>query len=179
VKVVINDRTEAVPAGVRTYAERKLGRLGRHFDRVLLAEVEFSPEANRNSNANCTVQIKVHMDGRRHPLATAHETAAHTREALDLALDKVDRQVVKFKEKIKDRKHIAAPAEIMVPDEPDRQSPGLVRTTARVRPMTLDQAERALDEGKLAFLLFREEDSGEIRVCYRRRDGNLAVIEPL
>jgi putative sigma-54 modulation protein len=179
VKVVINDRTEAVPVGVHTYAERKLDRLGRHFDRVILAEVEFCQDARRNSNPPCTVQITVHLDGRRHPLATARETAIRPREALDLALDKVDRQVLKLKEKIKDHKGAPATGEIFVEQEAPAPAPGLERVTLRVRPMTLDQAEAALAASELPFHLFRDEDSGEIQVCYRRPDGGLTVVEPL
>jgi ribosome hibernation promoting factor len=181
VKVVINDRTEAVPAGVRTYAERKLDRLARHFDRVLSAEVEFCQDARRfrNGHPPYTVQITVHMDGRRHPLATAHEMAPRPRVALDLALDKVDRQVVRLKEKIKGRKRPALAERLREADGPVRQNGGLRRRPLQVQPMTLEQAESQLRSAKLPFFLFREEDSGDLRVCYRRPDGGLSVIEPI
>jgi putative sigma-54 modulation protein len=177
VKVVISDRTEIVPIRVREHAERKLDRVGRHFDRVSTAEIEFSQESKRSSL--CTCQITVHVDGRRAPLATARETAARAQEALDLALDKVDRQVVKLKEKIKSRKG-AGPAIDGFPadDDPDAAGP-LEREIVRVRPMTLEEAEAELDASDRPFHLFRDEDSGDLLLCYRRADGGLTVVEPL
>jgi len=50
------------------------------------------------------------MDGRRHAVATAREADLDRQTALDLGLDKVDRQVIKLKEKIKERKRPAQPA---------------------------------------------------------------------
>jgi putative sigma-54 modulation protein len=183
VKVVINDRTEAVPTEVRTYAERKLDRLGRHFDRVLSAEVEFCRESNRHTSASCTAHITVQMDGRKHPMATASETAARPREALDLALDKVDRQVLKLKEKIKERKKGGVPAagDSLLGEEQTDQARrgGLERVTVRARPMTIEQAETALSESESPFLVFRDEDSGELQIGFRRDDGGFTVVEPL
>ncbi len=101
VKVVVHDRTEELPARIRTYAEQRLHRVARHFDRVVEAEVEFARESGRGPSSFCAVQIIVRMDGRRLPLAQAREVAPDPKAALDVALDKVDRQVVKLKEKVK------------------------------------------------------------------------------
>ena len=101
---MVHDRTGELPDRLRTYAERKLVRLSRHFDRVLAAEVEFKPEKRRSQDPAHVVTITVHMDGRRHPVASAREADLSRQTALDLALDKIDRQVVKLKEKIKERK---------------------------------------------------------------------------
>jgi putative sigma-54 modulation protein len=179
VKVVINDRTEAVPSEVREYAERKVDRLGRHFDRVSSAEVEFSPESKRNPLAAVSCQITVHIAGRRHPLATARETAGRHLEALDLTLDKVDRQVVKLKEKIKGHKRVGVGADLFPPDDDGEVGGGLERGIVRVRQMTLEEAEAALDASHRPFQLFREEDTGDLLLCYRRPDGGLTVVEPL
>src|SRR5439155_7165369 len=110
VKVVVHDRTEELPARVRAYAEQRLLRVARHFDRVVEAEVEFETESRRGASTFCAVQINVRMDGRRHPLAQAREKGTDPKATLDLALDKVDRQVVRLKEKIKvEKKRPAAP----------------------------------------------------------------------
>jgi len=173
---VIHDRTEQASARLRSYAERKLSRLSRHFDRVLDAQVELTREAARTNS--WTVQIVVHMDGRKHPLAQARETAADVQSALDLAIDKVDRQVVKLKEKIKiERKRPggngAGGADVRERD------PGPERIRLRLRPESLADAEAALAGNARGFHIFLDEDSGEIAVCYRRPDGGLAVIEPV
>src|SRR2546429_9588639 len=76
VKVVVHDRTEELPARVRAYAEQRLLRVARHFDRVVEAEVEFETESRRGARTFCAGQINVRMGGRRHPPAQAREKGA-------------------------------------------------------------------------------------------------------
>lgn len=177
VKVVVHDRTEGVPVQVRAYAEDRLRRVARHFDRIVEAEVEFAKEAGRRARPDCEVQITVRMDGRRHPLAQARERATDARAALDLALDKVDRQVVRLKEKIRVEKKRVSAHEGDGDGEPEILSIGLERIRMRLRPQTLAEAEAALDVAPHPFYVFLDEGSGEVNVCFRRNNGGLAVIE--
>jgi putative sigma-54 modulation protein len=181
VRVVVHDRTDELPARVREYAEKRLLRVGRHFDRVVEAVVDFARESRRDGSRFCAVSITVHMDGRRHPLAQARETGPDVKAVLDGALDKVDRQVVKLKEKIKiEKKRSAALAAL--PDEEDEDTPrdlGPERFRMKLRPQTPADAEAALAESAHPFYVFLDESSGEIQICYRRRDGGLTIVEPV
>ena len=177
VKVVVHDRTEELPARVRTYAEQRLVRVARHFDRVVEAEVEFEKESRRGSSPFCMVQINVRMDGRRHPLAQARERGTDAKAALDLALDKVDRQVVKLKEKIKIEKK--RPAAVVDEERGRERDPGPERIRLKLRPESIADAEAALDTADQPFYVFLDEASGAVNVCFRRADGGLAVIEPV
>jgi putative sigma-54 modulation protein len=176
VKVVVHDRTEGLPARVREYAEQRLLRVERHFDRVVEARVEFETESRRGASQFCAVQIIVRMDGRRHPLVQARETGTDPRTALDLTLDKVDRQVVKLKEKIKVEKKRPA---IEMPPEAEERDPGPERIRVKLRPESLADAIAALDTARHPFYVFLDEESGAVNVCFRRPDGGLAVIEPV
>lgn len=176
VKVVVHDRTERQSQRVRTYAEQRLLKVGRHFDRVMEADVDIARESRRGANSACSVQITVRMDGRRHAVAQARETGSDVRKALDLALDKVDRQVVRLKEKIKLQKKRVAVAALAADEERERD-PGPRRTRMWLRPQTLAEAEAALASADHPFYVFLDESSGDVNVCYRRRDGGLGVIE--
>jgi ribosome hibernation promoting factor len=175
---VVHDRTGELPERLRTYAERKLVRLSRHFDRVLDAEVEFKPERRRSQDPAHVVTITVHMDGRRHPVASAREADLDRHAALDLALDKIDRQVTKLKEKIKERKRPSAENAAPVALKVSGNGPARIRL--KLRPESLQEAEAVLrrDDGQ-HFHLFLDEDTGGIQLVYRRQDGSLAVIEPV
>src|SRR5438034_954636 len=103
----LHDRTDGLAPELREYAQRKLTRLARHFGKVAEAEVEFAEEAKRSGRATFVCRIHVQVDGRRTPALSAHERGVDAQAALDMALDKIDRQVVKLKEKRtlrKDRK---------------------------------------------------------------------------
>jgi len=178
---VVHDRTEGLPAGVREYAEKRLLRVGRHFDRVVEADVEVEKESRRDGSPFCSVQITVQMGGRRHPVAQAREKGPDVKAVLDRTLDKVDRQVVKLKEKIKIEKKRAAalaarPAE---EDEGAERDPGPRRIRMKLRPQTAAEAEVALSDSAHPFYVFLDEGSGEINICYRRGDGVIAIVEPV
>ncbi len=180
-KVVLHDRTDGLGQEVLEVAQRKLTRLERHFGKVVDAEVEFSEERKRSGLSTTVCRINLHLDGRRTPVLYARERGADAQSALDLALDKIDRQVVAFKEKVTHRKHATSP--LRVPDEraaagPAR-SPEPERMRLKLRPMSVSEASSELLADSQPFLVYVDEDSGEIQIMVRRADGSLAVIEPV
>lgn len=181
VKVVLHDRTNGLGQEVREGAQRKLTRLERHFGKVLDAEVEFSEERKQSDLTTFVCRITVHLDGRRAPVLYASERGTDPLAALDVALDKIDRQVVAFKEKVTHRRHAASPVrvpdEIEVDDAPRSSEPE--RTRLKLRPMSVGEASSELLADSQPFLVYLDEDSGEIQIMVRRADGSLAVIEPV
>ena len=181
-KVVLHDRTDGLGQEVRESAERKLARLERHFGKVAEADVDFSEERKRSGLATIVCRINIHMDGRRTPVLSAHERGADALSALDLALDKIDRQVVKFKEKVISRKQALSPVRVPPQDGQDwneTRSPEPERIRLKLRPMTISEAVAELEADSQPFYVFLDEDSGAIQILARRADGSMAVIEPI
>ena len=181
-KVVLHDRTEGLPPELREYAQRKLSRLARHFEKVAEADVEFSEERKRSGLAISVCRINVHLDGRRAPVLTAHESGADPQSALDLALDKIDRQVVKFKEKVTRRKKVgqAAVRTVVAPEPGAKEGsdePDWIRM--KLHPISIREAIDALESDGQSFHVFQNEDSGAIQIAFRRADGSVGVIEPI
>lgn len=179
-RVVLNDRTAGLRPELKEYAQRKLERLARHFGRVADAEVDFSEEAKRFGLEMNVVRINVHVDGRRAPVLSAHERGPDAQAALDLALDKIDRQVVKLKERRTRRKQATSPVRVP-PEEPAPRprttEPERLRMT--LKPEPLAQVVEQLEADGQAFHVYLDENSGEIQIAYRRDDGSVAVIEPI
>jgi ribosomal subunit interface protein len=180
--VLVHDRTDGVPSRLVDYAEQRLLRLGRHFDRVQEVAVEFEDESRRSANRSCVVRITVRTDGHRHPVAHAAETGPEARAALDMALDKVDRQVVKLKEKIKiERKRasqLAGDPDVEDDQEDQLERRGeLERIRLRLQPESVEDAEAALAAGRNPCYVFLDEGTGMVNVCFRRPDGGLTVLE--
>jgi putative sigma-54 modulation protein len=180
VKVVLHDRTEGVGQEVRENAERKLARLERHFGKVADADVDFSEERKRSGLATIVCRINIHLDGRRTPVLSAHERGADALSALDLALDKIDRQVVKYKEKVTHRKKPVSPVRVPAQEAGDEpRSPEPERIRMKLKPMSIADAVAELEADGQAFHVFLDEDSGAIEIVARRADGSVAVIEPI
>ena len=179
-KVVLHDRTNGLGQEVRDVAQRKLTRLARHFGRVAEAEVEFSEERKRSGLSTTVCRITLHLDGRRAPVLHARERGADPQSALDLALDRIDRQVVAFKEKVTHRKQSASPVRVP-PDEGggQRRSAEPERLRLKLKPMSEAEAISELQADSQPYVVYLDEDSGEIQILVRRADGSLAVIEPI
>lgn len=89
-----------VTPAIRSYVETKLDRLERHFDRITNINVILTVEKQRQK-AESTVRIsggEVFADSESDDLYAA----------IDMLVDKLDRQLIKQKEKIKDRKQRSA-----------------------------------------------------------------------
>ena len=178
-KVVLHDHTGALAPELHDYAQRKLTRLERHFGRVADAEVDFTEERKRSGLATSVCRINVHLNGRRSPVLTARERGADAQAALDMAIDKIDRQVVKEKEM---RSHRKQPVSLVrvPPEEPaPTRSPEPERIRMKLKSETEVEALRELEADGQTFRVFLDEDSGEIEIVFRRADGSIAIIEPV
>ena len=179
-KVVLHDRTNGLAQEVRELTHRKLTRLEHHFVKVLDAEVEFSEERKRSGLSSTICRINLHLDGRRTPVLHARERGADPQSALDLALDRIDRQVVAFKEKVTHRKHSASPVRVPpAENRPAQRSSEPERLRLKLRPMSEAEAISELLADSQPLVVYLHEDSGEIQILVRRADGSLAVIEPV
>ena len=178
-KVVLHDRTHGLGQEVRETAQRKLTRLERHFGRVLEAEVEFS-EKRRSSDLTWFVcRIHLRLDGHRAPVLHAMERGGDPQTALDLAMDKIDRQVVAFKEKVTHRRQPSSPVRVPPAPQARARAEEPERLRLKVRPMSVTEASAELMADSQPFLVYVDEDSGELQIMVKRADGSLAVIEPV
>ncbi len=92
---------EVTPA-LREYIETKLERITRHFDNVIGVTVMLVVDANIEKEKRQRAEINVHMRGKDlHVESEAQDMYA----AIDLLMDKLDRQVLKHKDKIQDHQH--------------------------------------------------------------------------
>jgi putative sigma-54 modulation protein len=179
VKVVLHDRTNGLGQEVRDLVQRKLSRLDRHFGKVIEAEIEFS-EKHRSSDLSWFVcRIHLRLDGHRAPVLHALERGADPQTAFDLAMDKIDRQVVAFKEKVTHRRQPVSPVRVPVAPSPPPRPAEPERMRLKVRPMSVSDASAELLADSQPFLVYLDEDSGELQIMVKRADGSLAVIEPV
>ena len=94
---------EVTPA-IREYVQSKLERIKRHFDHVIdiavILTVDKLPEKEKRQKA----EINLHLRGKDlHVESMAHDLYA----AIDALVDKLDRQVIKYKTKLQDHQHDA------------------------------------------------------------------------
>lgn len=93
-KISITGRHTKLSDALRTYADKKLSKLDRHNDLVTTADVVMTVEGERN-----VVEVIAHLKGGKPRVAKAEHDDMYA--ALDLLVEKIDRQLVRHKEKVK------------------------------------------------------------------------------
>ena len=181
-EILIQAKKSAADPQMKAYAQAKLEKLTRHFDHILQARMELDTEKNKSLESMKVAELTVHVTGRTGNILKAVQSAEHMNEAVDLVIDKMDRQIRHHKEKLKDHrrsKSAAVIAQSSVGSAATAVRPNGVARIKRfkMRPMTEDQAREEMDELGHAFFLFLNEDSQELNLLYRRHDGTLGMLE--
>ncbi len=172
-KIEFTGRQTGVPDDVRQLAERKLQKVGKLLPSLTRAHVILSADKHRQ-----VAEVSVHS--RQLDLA-AVDVSNDPRLSVSGAIEKLLRQAQRQHAKRRERKGAESPRLPPVAPEPggDGRAPRIVRSRrVAVRPMTLDEA--ALEMGARAdgVLVFRDAATERMNVLFRRRDGNLGLIEP-
>lgn len=151
--------------------QRKLSKFERIFDADADAVVTVTLEKNRQ-----TVEITVRQRGM---IYRAESTAAEMNEALDDVISALGRQIRKNKTRLERTKKVQR-FELVDEyyDEPDEEIEIAKRKTFRVETMHVDEAILQMNMLGHNFYMFRDDESGELNVVYKRRDGRYGVIEP-
>jgi putative sigma-54 modulation protein len=166
-----------VTPALRAHVEDHFQKIDHIFnDTTARAHVIIEVEKNRQIG-----EVLVHW--RDHTL-TATDTNADMYLALTRAIAKIEKQALKLKKKIIDRKQGAKRISAVAP-QPDGQldaSPATPRIVSarryNVKPMTAEEAAMQLTSETDQFLVFRDADTNRVGVLYKRKDGNFGLIEP-
>jgi putative sigma-54 modulation protein len=179
-RLQVKGKNVEVSEAIRTYAEEKLGRLERQLADPTRVELELAVERNPSIADNHVAEATIWTKG---PVLRAKEASADMRASIDLLVDKLERQVSRYREKRRGhrRDNGPAPAEqqssYVATDE--EGGPVIVKTKQfALNPMTAEEAVLQLELVGHDFFVFRNSESGEINVVYRRRDGGYGLIEP-
>jgi len=164
---------------LKAYAEEKLERVTKYIDTPINVQVYFSVE----KKICHIVEIVINSKG----ISTKASEATHDMYAsIDAVIDKIERQLVRYKEKIKTHKpngdeHGRQLSKKIFEADSIESSTGSVvikTTTETVKPMSVEEAVMQMDLLHKDFIVFTDADSSEINVLYRRKDGNYGLIEP-
>ena len=166
-----------VSPGIRKHVEDHFKKLDHIFNGTEPSvHVIITVEKNRHIG-----EVVAHW--RDHTL-TAKEVNADMYLALTRAIEKVEKQALKLKKKIIDRKQGAKRTASVAPT-PDGQLEATPRPpriiSARrysIKPMTAEEAALQLSSEADQFIVFRDADTQRIGVLYKRSDGNFGLIEP-
>ncbi|MHB8960625.1 MAG: ribosome hibernation-promoting factor, HPF/YfiA family [Candidatus Limnocylindrales bacterium] len=180
-RTIVRGKNLEVPDRVRQYAERKFARLERLLDDRTDAIVELSNEAHRSATDAHIVDVTLVIDGK-----TLRSTASGIsyQAALDVVVDKVERQAIDFKEKprvrarpVEEKELLRKLADGTSEGSTDRK---IVKTKRfAIEPMFEEDAVAAMEDLGHDFYVFVNAENERLAVLYRRKDGDFGLIEPM
>ena len=161
-------RQLTVPEDFKPIAQTKLDKFDKYFRDEGAATVKLSAQKNRER-----VEVTITAGGM---IYRGEETEDTFRNALDLAVDSIERQIRKNKTKLEKRLRDTVIKEL--PEEPIDDEPIIRTKEFELRPMTPEEAVLQMDLLGHAFFLYSDSVTGETNVVYKRRDGDYGVIIP-
>jgi len=173
-QVEISGMRISITEEIDRHIKKKLNKLNKYFRRILSARVILKTEKK-----GYFTEINVVADG-----VTIHgnDVNPDLYTSIEAAMDKINRQARKHKEKIKSHRprNVAekAPSDSLpiTSDDIEHNIIHIVREIAK--PMTMDEAAMQLKIEGNKFFIFLNSNTNQVNVIYKRENGSFGLIEP-
>jgi putative sigma-54 modulation protein len=177
-RLQVKGKNVEVSDSIRRYAEDKLSKLDRQLHALTQVELELCVERNPSIAANQIAEATVWTKG---PTLRAREASTDMKASIDQLTEKLLRQVEHYRAKRSRRQmrgnDVPQGGAMSIAD--DETGPKIVKTKQfAVKPMSAEEAALQLELVGHDFFVFRSDESNDVNVIYRRRDGGYGLIEP-
>lgn len=176
VKINISGRNLEITEALRAYAEKKVTKLEKYLNDNQTASAEVMLRTERGIHI---AEVTVNLAG---IILRGEGKTADMYNSIDSAVDRIERQFNKYKTRINRKLHGPKLSEMPTPAASDlvddAPAPRIVRTKRfALKPMDVEEAVMQMELLGHDFFVFRDSDSGDVSVLYKRRDGNYGLIE--
>lgn len=169
---------EVTPA-LHDYVEKKIGKVTKYFDNVGEITVLLTVSKGRH-----IVEVTVPVHG---ILLRGQEATMDMYTSIDLVIEKIERQVRKYKTKLEKRFREGSMKTEMMAQESERAAKNVeeddgefeVIKTKRfvVKPMDIEEAIMQMNLLNHDFFVYRDDKTEDVNVVYKRKDGKYGLIE--
>jgi len=170
-EITVRGRNVTVTENLKGYTEKRLRKIERLLEKVKEATVNFS--ANRGTYV---VEVTIPLKGF---ILRGEEEAQDLYSAVDLVVEKLEKQIEKHKTRLARRLKEGSIREKPLLEEIKEAEPRVIKIKRfALKPMSVEEAILQMNLLGHSFFVFTNADTEEINVLYRRRDGNYGLIEP-
>ena len=173
-KFYVSAKNTSVTEAMQDKAEKKVGKFAKFFRPDTEAHLAFNVEKDRN-----TFEVTLKSKGLN---IRAEETTDDMYASIDLVIEKLERQIRKYKTRLGKRIH----QEAMIPENYDleeaideEEEHRIVRTKRfNFKPMDVEEAILQMNLLGHAFFVFTNAEDEQINVVYKRKNGDYGLIAP-
>jgi putative sigma-54 modulation protein len=174
-QVSVVGRHIEVTEALKQYATEKFGRLEKYLPGTMQAVITLSVVKKGHHIAEAAIK----SNG---VLIQASEETEEMYAALDLLIEKIERRVRRYKEKLVNHKHHSGRTEgqgVAASPHSDERIPQIIKTKRfDLKPMQPEEAVMQMELLDKNFFIFSNALNGQVNVIYKRKDGNVGLIEP-
>jgi len=179
-ELTIKGKNVEITQRLQQYVEQKIGKLDRYLPTISEAWVELSTEGARAAQDRQVCQVTVRSNG---TILRAEERSDDMFTSIDTVLDKMYRQIARYKGKRKNRWRGSSlalePLPLDFDEETEEESDNIVRIKRfAMTPMHPDEAVEQMELLGHDFFVFYNADEGQLNVLYRRKEGNYGLLQP-
>ncbi|MFW5782575.1 MAG: ribosome hibernation-promoting factor, HPF/YfiA family [Candidatus Muiribacteriaceae bacterium] len=184
-QIIISGQNFNLTEGLKVHTEEKLTKLKKYFDQINETDVVFHVDDSKEKERKNSVEVTIWANG---TTIHAEESAQDLYAAVNMVVDKLERQIKKYKEKLKskDRKKISQVKDrsithsvMELEEEEADDTPKIIRARKyALKPLFVEEAALQLREFGREFLVFTNAETEEVNVVYKRKDGTCGLIEP-
>jgi putative sigma-54 modulation protein len=174
--VVVNGRNVTVTPTLRSYAEDKITKFEKYLSNITEAVITLSIQKYRHK-----AEVLIKANGN---IIQAEGVTDELYSAIDDVAQKLERQIKKLKGKLRTHRKPDSKSRTAATAAADEEAASasetgrIIKKTLNTKPMSPDEAAIQMEINNQEFLVFINDQSGDISVIYRRSDGNLGLIEP-
>ena len=171
--IIVTGRHLEVTPALKKYAEEKIRKFIRYLSNISEAIVTLSVEKYRHK-----VEVLLKVNG---VLIQAEGITGEIYSSIDEVVEKLERQVKKYKEKlVSHRKGEGKAGDTQLWSTAAEETGRIIKNKKfELKPMSPDEAAMQMELLDKNFFVFTNDSSGNINVIYRRNDGNFGLIEPM
>jgi putative sigma-54 modulation protein len=159
---------------LKSYVSDKLDRFDKYLYNPAEANVVLSVEKFRHIAEINIIGDRLNINGK--------EETEDMYSAIDMVLDKLEKQIKKYKQKNRDRRSGKGKSKVVMGDEmtalEDDRDQRVIVKNIEYKPMDIDEAIMQMDLMNNSFLVFTNSHSDRVNVLYRRNDGHYGLIQP-
>jgi ribosome hibernation promoting factor len=173
--IIINGRHLDITPALKSYAEEKIRKFDRYLSNITEAIVTLSIEKKYRHKAEVLLKANGLM-------IQAEGVTGEIYSAIDEVVEKLDKQVKKYKEKLVSFRKGEGKAIFETQASPESLFEAgkiIKRKRFDMKPMDPNEAAMQMELLDKDFFVFSNDTTGAINVIYRRKDGNYGLIEPV
>lgn len=184
-QLIVHGRNVEITDWIRTYVEKKVGKLERYLNQVKEARIELSHNAARANDDRFTAQVTMWANGH---ILRAEESTGDILASVDATVDKLARQIRRYKgRRYEARRRTAAAANVeaeiaatTIDELPEDEEMGAIirRKEFALQPMDEEEALAQMELLGHDFFVYYDVTAKDVNVLYRRRDGQYGLLQP-